>query len=56
MVSYDFEQNGWRQIYDGILSPFANKYKIYIKSELKNRLRMINEQRKSALTGNKIEP
>ena len=38
MINYDYGQNGWKQIYDGILSPFANKYKIYIKSELKQRV------------------
>ena len=37
MISYDSGSNGWFQIYNGILSPFATKYKIYIKSELKNR-------------------
>ena len=37
MVSYDQAETGWGHIYNGILSPFANKYKVYIKSELKTR-------------------
>jgi hypothetical protein len=37
MVSYDERQSGWEHIYNGIISPFATKYKVYIKSELKQR-------------------
>lgn len=38
MVSYDDLESGWQHIYNGILSPFATKYKVYIKSELKQRV------------------
>ena len=38
MVTYDSEETGWHHIYNGILSPFATKYKAYIKSELKTRV------------------
>ncbi|CDW75869.1 UNKNOWN [Stylonychia lemnae] len=37
MISYDYEKPGWHHVYNGILSPFANKYKVYIKTELKSR-------------------
>ena len=37
-VNYDPDITGWSQIYNGILSPFATKYKVYIKSELKQRV------------------
>jgi len=37
MISYDSTQKGWHHIYNGILSPFATKYKGYIKTELKTR-------------------
>jgi hypothetical protein len=37
MISYDGEKPGWHHVYNGILSPFANKYKVYIKTELKSR-------------------
>lgn len=37
LISYDNEKPGWHHVYNGILSPFANKFKVYIKSELKSR-------------------
>jgi len=37
MIRYDDENGGWHHIYNGIISPFATKYKVYIKSELKQR-------------------
>ena len=40
MVSYDQSQQGWRHIYNGILSPFATNYKLWIKTELNNRVHM----------------
>jgi hypothetical protein len=38
MITYGYENSDvskWGSIYNGILSPFANKYKMYIKTELK---------------------
>lgn len=38
LLNYDQSKSGWEHIYNGIVSPFATKYKVYIKSELKNRV------------------
>ena len=34
MINYDEDSLGWESVFNGILSPFATKYKSYIDHEL----------------------
>ena len=37
MIRYEELESKWEHIYNGIISPFATKYQVYIKSEMRSR-------------------
>jgi len=48
-MNYDEDRISWNNIFQGILSPFSNKYQDYIKHEKKRRKSRLIAQRKTGL-------
>jgi hypothetical protein len=34
-ITYDEEENGWKCIFLGLLSPYSNKYQKYVETAMK---------------------
>jgi hypothetical protein len=55
MMNFEDQTNGWEVLFRGLISPFANRFKTYIKEEINGLLKDHDSDSSSGKTDSKSE-